>query len=232
MIAQMNRYLLSTTSYEPAEVLTSPAHVKFVMEMVGQGLDLPLFNITIITQSVNVYAAWLLEPKTRPLSLIELGESSDEYQDFLQNLFKHLSLLFRPRTSKGQLALKQKESQDEYTSLFNQHLELCERVLVQHFLYTVKTQSEHFSQETWIVLLKVLLGICDSLLAKPFLKSKPETTPNIPKSSDFNDHDLVLGLMGEKLCESLIKVESSHILIFVACLDYFSSLAVVENSPN
>jgi hypothetical protein len=84
LIGQMNRYLLSDGSFEPAEVLTSPVHVKFTMEMVGQGLDLPLHHLSIMQQSVTVYYNWLLDPKKRPLSMIELGENSIEFQDFVQ----------------------------------------------------------------------------------------------------------------------------------------------------
>jgi hypothetical protein len=84
MISQMNKYLLSSDAYEPAEVLTSPAHVKFAMELVGQGLDLPISQLGIIQQSVNVYGAWLLEPRKRPLSMIELGDTSVECQIFYQ----------------------------------------------------------------------------------------------------------------------------------------------------
>ena len=212
MISQMNRYLLSTDGNEPAEVLTSPSHVKFSMEMVGQGLDLPLHNIAIINQSINVYASWLLEPKKRPLVMLEQGENSLEYQHFLQDIFKHLSLLFRPRLVsediQNQPAPKQKELQEDYLTLFNQHLELCDKVLGQHFLLTLKNQSEVFSEETWIVLLKVMLGICDSLLSKPFLKASTSSAAaaNVGKNVEFNDREFVVGLMGDKLCEPLIKV--------------------------
>lgn len=87
MITQMNRYLLSAdVKYEPAEVLTSPAHVKFAMELVGQGFDLPIHQIVTIQQSMTVYATWLLEPKKRPLAMIELGEDTEAFQLFLQVL--------------------------------------------------------------------------------------------------------------------------------------------------
>ena len=226
MIAQMNRYLLSVDSYEPAEVLTSPSHVNFSMELVGQGLDLPLHNINIISQSVNVYASWLLDPKKRPLSMIELGETSAEYQLFLQNMFKHLSLLFRPRlASEGQqqqptpsAGIKQKDApqQEEYIALFGQHLELCDRVLGQHFLLTLKSHCDVFSEETWIVLLKVILGICDSLLSKPFRKTNAGSVMNISKNAtEYNDRDFVVGLMGDKLCEPLIKVSTNEFMLLL-----------------
>lgn len=84
LISQMNRYFLSIGGYEPAEVLTSPAHVNFAMEIVAQGFDLPIHQIAIIQQSANVYAAWLLDPRKRPLSMVECGEESPQYQTFIQ----------------------------------------------------------------------------------------------------------------------------------------------------
>lgn len=217
MISQMNKYLLSAEG-EPSEVLTSPNHVKFAMELVGQGLDLPLYNISIISSSITVYANWLLEPKKRPLIMLELGESSIEFQNHIQDIFKHLSMVFRPRIiSEGshQQGLpnlgpttKQKDHFDDYISFFNQHIELCDRVLTQHILTTVKLHSSHFTQETWIVLLKVMLGICDTLLTQPLSRS----TAPVPSSAapgkypEFHDREHVIGIMGDKLCEPLIKV--------------------------
>lgn len=86
----MNKHLCSADSADyaqnipPASTLTSPAHVKFVMELVGHGLDLPIHQIAIITQSVTVYTSWLTEPKKRPLIMAQLGEQSSYFQEFLQ----------------------------------------------------------------------------------------------------------------------------------------------------
>ena len=58
------------------------------------------------------------------------------------------------------------------------------------------------STETWTVLLKVLLGICDTLLDTKMQKPAAAAKPGF----DFNDLGQITFLMGDKLCESLIKV--------------------------
>jgi hypothetical protein len=90
MISQMNKHLCSADSLDnsqalpPAHILTSAAHVKFVMELVGHGLALPIHQIGTISQSVTVYTSWLTEPKKRPLVMTQLGEQSAYFQEFLQ----------------------------------------------------------------------------------------------------------------------------------------------------
>lgn len=83
LVSQMNRYLL-TPSDEPAKLLTSQSHVLFVMELVGQGFNLPLTQIGIIQHSVNVYSNWLLEPLKRPAAIVTDGEESNTFQEFIQ----------------------------------------------------------------------------------------------------------------------------------------------------
>ncbi|KAJ3171864.1 hypothetical protein HK101_011215 [Irineochytrium annulatum] len=54
---------------DAAFVLTSPSHVKWVMELVGHGFSLPIEDIAIIRECSLVYSAWLLEPQYRPAAL-------------------------------------------------------------------------------------------------------------------------------------------------------------------
>jgi hypothetical protein len=84
MISQTNKFMLSKVEPLPCSLLTSTAHVEFTMEIVGQGLNLPLFNMPIIKDSIGVYTEWLLDPISRPPIFKELALDSD--QKFIQVL--------------------------------------------------------------------------------------------------------------------------------------------------
>lgn len=134
-----------------------------------------------------------------------------------------MSLLFRPRLpSEGisPAAQKPKDAKDKELKdtiddgmeLFHQHIQLCDRVLQHHYLAAVRRDSGCYSKETWVVLLKVLLGICDNLLVKP-PTYKPQMTLVKPAVNP-NDIDQLTVLMGDKLSESLIKVISVILILY------------------
>jgi hypothetical protein len=110
----------------------------------------------------------------------------------LKGIFKHFSLLFRPRKFEIHGHNKQKDALDE-AEAFHQYVDLCNKVLVQNIGQFVKLHSACFSQDTWVVLLKVLIGVGDTILSKP--KGKV-------------DADNVMVQMGDKLCEAYSKVIS------------------------
>lgn len=113
-----------------------------------------------------------------------------------QQIFNHFSLLFLPQAGEEE----QKDATGEL--LLNHHVRLCENVLeiyatvgsevqTRCLLYLFSTLRHSFYQvplkeETWEHLLKVVLGITDSLLG-------------LPKGNDF---------LAERLCPSLLKVTS------------------------
>jgi hypothetical protein len=112
----------------------------------------------------------------------------------------HLSLLFKPRiTGEG---AKPKDTLEEQMDLFNQHILLCEKVLQNNFLGFIRNNSVFMTSETWTVLLKVLLGVCDTLLDTKLQRPVAAVKPGF----DFNDLSQITFLMGDKLCETLIKV--------------------------
>ncbi|KAL7323770.1 hypothetical protein PS15p_210376 [Mucor circinelloides] len=66
------------------------------MEVIGQGFNLPLEDMAITNDDVDIYARWLFEHNTRPLAVIEEGLE----QEFYQIIFHQFSLLFQPRITR------------------------------------------------------------------------------------------------------------------------------------
>ncbi|KAI8901032.1 hypothetical protein BC833DRAFT_579619 [Globomyces pollinis-pini] len=196
IISKMNGYLIQSTNPEPASILTSPAHVKFVMEIVGQGFDLPIEHIKIIQNSVKVYSTWLLEPSKRPMIVSNSDKDSEVFQSFIQSIFKQSSLLFRPRMNA--LPVHSKNVSEDGADALSQHIELCEKVLA-IFMGGISDNADNFSDETWLVILKVFLGVCDSLL------SAPTSAQTKLGQSDMAENQQVVSVMGDRLCESLIR---------------------------
>jgi hypothetical protein len=77
---------------DPA-IFSSPAHVKWYMEVIGQGFSLPLEDMAITNDDITIYSQWLLDPKTRPAAVV----NQDLEQEFFQIIFHQYSLLFQPR---------------------------------------------------------------------------------------------------------------------------------------
>jgi hypothetical protein len=82
IISQVVNFLLEA----PANILSSQAHIKWVMETCGQGFNLPMEDETIINHCTELYRRWALESQYRPAAFDE------QPQLFLQVIF--LFLLF------------------------------------------------------------------------------------------------------------------------------------------
>ncbi|KAG0000864.1 hypothetical protein BGZ79_005377 [Entomortierella chlamydospora] len=139
------------------------AHMRWVMEVLGQGFALPLEELSIAQETTQLYSQWLFEPQLRPLAFRLAAGTADE------------QLLYQLPTA----------------VLIQRHIELCKKVL------TVLTMAGRqlgntFSEETWEVLLKVILGVTDSLLREQPIKS----------SASMSEHSR----MSDDLCEHLLRV--------------------------
>jgi hypothetical protein len=53
------------------KTLTSPAHVCWAMEVIGQGFSLPMEDQESVQKAVTLYRIWALEPTYRPVSIGE-----------------------------------------------------------------------------------------------------------------------------------------------------------------
>ena len=67
------------------------------MEVIGQGFNLPLEDMAITNNDVDIYAKWLFEQNSRPHAVVTEGLE----QEFYQIIFHQFSLLFQPRISKN-----------------------------------------------------------------------------------------------------------------------------------
>ncbi|KAF9102141.1 hypothetical protein BGX29_004915 [Mortierella sp. GBA35] len=218
MITEVTSTLLVSSDLT---LLSSMAHMRWAMEVLGQGFALPLEELSIAQETTQLYSQWLFEPQMRPLAFRQAAGTADE-QLLYQTIFHHYSLLFQVRStlpapsgsnnsqqhhrhvattllSTGHAASALSASAAYHVTptpqvpigvLIQRHIELCKKVL------TVLTMAgrqlgDIFSEETWEVLLKVILGITDSLL-----REQPKTTALLPEH----------GKMSDDLCEHLLRV--------------------------
>ncbi|KAJ3271069.1 hypothetical protein HDV01_007082 [Terramyces sp. JEL0728] len=208
LISKVNHFVLSPpANCNPSDILTSPAHVNFIMEFVGQGFNLPLENIKTISDGLNIYANWLQIPDSRPIVIKEFGFEADFTQKYFQTIFKHISLLFRARTA----LTKTKEAFDELNEHINEQISLCEKILSALRIFVQDNKSE-ITEETWMVLLKVLLGTGDTILKTP-IQSKQLVTAGAKVPHEMSVEQ-VNSLIGDKLCEALIRVMIINKTIF------------------
>ncbi|KAF7730162.1 hypothetical protein EC973_002770 [Apophysomyces ossiformis] len=214
-------------------IFASPAHVKWFMEVVGQGFSLPLEDMHITNDDISIYAQWLFEPSMRPAAVVNDGLE----QEFYQIIFHQYSLLFHPRIARSANAqpLNAGQQQTSATSsstarpisfhlntvpvnahtnvvpvnipspttppannttsviketlsqLTQRHIELCKRTLT---VLATAGRNLELSVESWSVLLKIMLGIADSVLKDP---SGDTAIPGVLN-------------MGDELCDHLLRV--------------------------
>ncbi|KAG0179411.1 phosphatidylinositol-3,5-bisphosphate 5-phosphatase [Apophysomyces sp. BC1021] len=236
LISEITSYLHPASGKHPPDpsIFASPAHVKWFMEVVGQGFSLPLEDMHITNDDVSIYAQWLFEPNMRPAAVVNDGLE----QEFYQIIFHQYSLLFHPRISRSpnaqQLNAHQQHSSSSSSSsatrpisfhlntvpvnvhtnivpvnlpspttpstqnttnviketlsqLTQRHIELCKRTLT---VLATAGRNLDLSAESWSVLLKVVLGIADSLLKEP---TGDTAIPGVLN-------------MGDELCDHLLRV--------------------------
>ena len=222
LISEITSYLHPSAgkSAPHPSIFSSPAHVKWFMEVIGQGFNLPLEDMAITTEDINIYAQWLFEANQRPIAVSREGLE----QEFFQIIFHQYSLLFRPRIPRQQSggsgsksstfstttvvpapgagnmivipmapANPPSSARESVAQLIQRHIELCKKVLT---VFTMAGRTLDLSEETWSVLLKVVLGITDSLL-----------------SERVNDGTRAGSAMGDELCEHLLRVGSSLLVL-------------------
>ncbi|KAI9470555.1 MAG: hypothetical protein EXX96DRAFT_597448 [Benjaminiella poitrasii] len=213
------------------------------MEVIGQGFNLPLEDMAITNDDVEIYARWLFEQNVRPQAVIQEGLE----QEFYQIIFHHFSLLFQPRIARASSATPSPPIHDQHAStnpinnsasknatfhlnmlpvsvhngimpmsfnsssnnfsqtsnnqanpqttaiketlsqLVQRHIELCKKTLK---VLTMAGRTLRLSEETWSVLLKVVLGITDYLLKEP--------------SGDACNLNVMN--MADELCDNLLQV--------------------------
>ncbi|KAF9160777.1 hypothetical protein DFQ26_005190 [Actinomortierella ambigua] len=196
------------------------AHMRWVMEVLGQGFALPLEELAIAQETTQLYSQWLFEPMLRPLAFKQAVGTPDEqllYQARpLQNSATHHRTSPSPTPTTGPSGVNinnnigttlhllhhhppahSTPTQVPVSVLIQRHVELCKKVL------TVLTMAGRqlggsFSEDTWDVLIKVTLGITDCLLREP---SDKTTSPSMTAAAVQE-----YARMSDDLCEHLLRV--------------------------
>lgn len=208
------------------------------MEVIGQGFGLPIDQVSSIRDSISVYEGWLLEREVLcPAAVREW--KGDVEQRVWQTIFEQFSLLFQPRprsemaslfvvggggssgaasgsgTSKSGREQNLKDGDNAPLDPLSVHVDLCHRVLR---IITTATWilGPEFTEETWIVLLKVLIGITDCLLREPVAEGKDKDMPHsssLSREKERDKHQAIVfegedpgPRMADELCEHLIRV--------------------------
>ncbi|KAI8914720.1 hypothetical protein DFJ77DRAFT_31173 [Powellomyces hirtus] len=226
LIAQVTHCLLPaphpSSASPPPHLLTSPAHVRWAMEIVGQGFALPIEDAATIWMTITVYDAWLAGHA--PCGIADV-EGTPVEQRFWQTIFEQFSLLFQPRPKAEMQATpwihdrsKSKETAQtphhpDDSDPIATHVELCHSVL--RILTTAgRNLGDRFSDETWIVLLKIMMGIADCLLREPISEPKTGGAAGLQEQVSRGDRHQTIVVEGEEpaprmadeLCEHLIRV--------------------------
>mmetsp|Transcript_20722 Transcript_20722/g.30812 ORF Transcript_20722/g.30812 Transcript_20722/m.30812 type:complete len:1224 (+) Transcript_20722:40-3711(+) len=174
----------------PPEKLSNSAHVRVLMECIGQTFSLPIDvqTIVIIDKARQVYHNWLFDSASRPPPIQE-----DE-QIFFKDIFKHYSSLFSPHASAAMLksfggsgagvsddgsgsddtmvsALGSSNNlpgnqEENYRQVIAQHSKVCHTIL-DAFQEVGRKLNARLTTDTWEHLLRIILGISDSLLSLP-----------------------------------------------------------------
>jgi hypothetical protein len=127
--------------------------VKFILEIAGQAFGLGLDDLGATEKAVGMYLGWLFGDVKLPVAV---GEA--DVEGFRELLLRHLSVLF---------AAKRSADPKPNGMLIAKHIELCKAAL--KAFVRLAMEGSGLADSTWRVLIRVVLGIADSLLRLPLL---------------------------------------------------------------
>eukprot|EP00127_Corallochytrium_limacisporum_P001217 Clim_evm4s46 gene=Clim_evmTU4s46 len=157
-------------SQQNRKFLRASAHVQWAMEILAHGFTLPMENANVIEACLSVYQDWL-QGAWFPNDAIPDSVAEDP-EMYYRLMFEHLSLLFVPREPGAEFFGPPERALTKWEAL-NRHTELCGKTL--DLIHAVGRSSvSAFTPGTWATLLKLLMGIADSLLHRPLAKPRPE----------------------------------------------------------
>lgn len=128
-------------------------------------------------------------------------------------MYIHVAVLFTPRETLDGTSSKADVLTDTLGTLHT-HIDLCRKTMSM-LLNSIEENGERFSEETWLTVLKVSLGICDTLLETPRYVRVKDTNKNGNDELDAHERcDLLkhsASIIGDNLCEILIHVIKSDV---------------------
>lgn len=132
--------------------LTTASHVKWFLECIGSAFSLELEDISTIQLAVTVFTTWLNCKNDRPVGWTALGADK-----FFITILRMMSTLFVPRRS---------DSRSQTTGANARHSELCKTCIKELLLFI---KSDELSGVAKVQCLRIVVGICDSLLSLPIV---------------------------------------------------------------
>ncbi len=143
-LAQTTVECLLSLNPHPDQI-TTPSHMRSLMEIVGQAFDLPFEEdgTNVVASSLDVYRLWLCSATYQPSPVREDPEF------FTSRMLRHISMVFRPRTG-----------------AIDRHIQIGKKAL-DVYVQVAKEAGPLFSADTWLEFLKLYLAVADSLLSQP-----------------------------------------------------------------
>lgn len=133
--------------------LKTIGQLRFVLEIAGQAFGLGLDDLGATEKAVGMYLGWLFGDVKKPVAV---GEA--DVDGFRELLLRHLSVLF---------AVKKGGDARPNGVLIAKHIELCKGAL--KAFVRLAMEGPALADSTWRVLIRVVLGVADSLLRLPLL---------------------------------------------------------------
>ncbi|KAI8979050.1 hypothetical protein BDF20DRAFT_905907 [Mycotypha africana] len=161
------------------------------MEVIGQGFNLPLEDMSITNDNIDIYAKWLFEPQHRPAAVTQEGLE----QEFYQIIFHQLSLLFQPRI------LHSANNAYAYNTPANSTASTASTAATQHSTSHNTKSAFHLNM--------LAAGAHSTLVPIPFNdtpSSRPTTTPQQQQKQQQQQHLSQLVQKHVELCKKTLKV--------------------------
>ncbi|KAI0229355.1 Ral GTPase-activating protein subunit beta [Lamellibrachia satsuma] len=170
---------LSAANNEEPSNLSSPGAVKWTMQVLCYGLNLPLTELETVKDCVNVYCEWFSALSAPHLCVPR--PVIDDPNPYVRDMLHHLYNLFVPRpyeaaitpvpTTTGKVPPANQQAANIGLDLVNRQTILCHRVL--RMIQSTVTESNVMTQETWDSLLKVLTRHQRHIACPPNCQRRP-----------------------------------------------------------
>jgi hypothetical protein len=164
-------------------------------------------------QSVtSLYQGWLFgESEANLPGAVKSLRGSDREQELWVKSIQHFSLAFEPRipilddSTMTDVNVNKTALTDQEKNFLQAHSELLQK-LVRLILLMVRRFCSSFTEQTWDILLRVTLGLSDTLLTEPILKKDLGKSSYKGNALAHEKRTEIGAYLGDALAEPLIRV--------------------------
>lgn len=186
-------------------------HIIWALESLGPAFTLPTQDIALMQSVTSVYQGWLFgELETNLPVAIKSLRGSDREQALWVKSIQHFSLAFEPRvpmlddSSMTDVNANKTALTEQEKTFLQAHAELLQK-LVRLLLLMIRRFCPAFTDQTWDTVLRVILGLSDTLLTEPILKK--ELGKSSYKGNTAHEKRTEIGAyLGDTLAEPLIRL--------------------------